>query len=319
MRLRFCFPIVVAVLWLSLAAGVPACLAAEKTVGLMWTTKSGIAKRTAIAFVDRMREIAPEVKVIERSQLSAGVDAEQVFRELEGSTDGVVYLRSAGAQFLAKAQAKVPCFVGACNNPEELGAIKNLAAPEGNMTGVTYFVPYEKRFEAIRSLFPSVKSVALILERGHPVAPLEQKGTQEQCRRLGIAYHEVVASSAKELPGGMEMVADKVDLFIAGATRLAIDNITVQATVANRHKKPIFSYTDGRTMLGATAELAADDVKLGRMLADSVVDVVVNGKAVGDVPVKMDQEPALVVNETMVRILGLAIPEQVMKKARMVK
>ncbi len=318
MRRRL-FLTMIAVVLVAFVAGVVECAAAEKTVGLMWTTKSGIAKRTAVAFLETMREIAPDVKVIERSQLSAGVDAEAVFRELEGSTDGVVFLRSAGAQFLAKANAKVPCFVGACNSPQELGAIRNLDAPEGNITGVTYFVPYVQRFEAIRSLFPGTKRLALVVEKGHPVTPLEQKGTQEECRRLGIEYSEVLVSSAKELAPEMEKVADKVDLFVAGATRLAIDNITVQVSVANRYKRPIFSYADGRTKLGATAELAADDAKLGRMLAESVVEVVVKGKPVKAVPVRMDPQPELVINETMVKTLGLEIPEEVLKKARVVK
>ncbi|MEW6348019.1 MAG: ABC transporter substrate binding protein [Thermodesulfobacteriota bacterium] len=318
MERRICL-VLIAVVWMGLAVGALESIAAEKTIGLMWTTKSGIAKRTAVAFIERMREIAPDVKVIERSQLPAGVDVEQVFKDLEGSTDAVVFLRSMGAQFLAKAPLKGPAFIGACNNPQELGVIKNLASPEGNITGVTYFVPYEQRFEAIRSLFPRVKSLALALERGHPVAPLEQSGTREQCLRLGIAYHEVQASTAKELDAEMEKVADKVDLFVAGATRLAIDNITVQTTVANRHNKPIFSYTDGRTKLGATAELAANDLKLGRMLAESVVDVVVKGRPVREVPVKMDPQPELVINETMVKILGLDIPAEIMKKATIVK
>jgi putative tryptophan/tyrosine transport system substrate-binding protein len=89
--------------------------------------------------------------------------------------------------------------------------------------------------------------------------------------------------------------------------------------VTNPAKRPIFSYAADRAEKGATAELAADDDKLGRMLAESVVDVVVNKKPISQVPVKMDPSPKLIINEGQMRALNLKFPEAILKNARMVK
>ncbi len=291
----------------------------EKTVCLMWVSKSGMAKRVADGFFRRMEVIAPEVRIIQRVQLSGEEDAAAVLRELGPVVDGIVYLRSPGAEHLARAHLNKPCFVGACNSPGELGVVKNMEAPEGNITGVTYYIPYEKRFEAIKEVFPQAKSVALLAEAGHPATAVERAGTRAQCQRLGMMYHEAVAPDLRELETAMEKLASDVDLFLSAATRLTIDSITLQTSIANRYGKPIFSFAEGRTRMGATAELAADDVKLGSMLADSVVDVVVRGKPVRDVPVKTDPAPVLVINESMVKQLGLEVPEATLKKARLVK
>ena len=49
------------------------------------------------------------------------------------------------------------------------------------------------------------------------------------------------------------------------------------------------------------------------------MDVVVNKKPISQVPVKMDPNPQLIINEGQIRVLGLKFPDTIMKNARMVK
>jgi putative ABC transport system substrate-binding protein len=209
--------------------------------------------------------------------------------------------------------------VGATNNPLYLGAVNSLSAPQRNVTGVTYFIPYENRFRVIKSLFPDIKSLALLVQNGHPSAPIDQQGTKAQCRLLNIAYHEVVVSTPEELIQKAGDLADKVDLFVIGNQALIIDNTVSLLAVSNKSKTPIFSYADKAVKSGAVAGLSADDWKLGTMLADSVIAVVVNGKPVSSVPVKMDPEPKLLINKAMMGSLGLSFPPDVLTKAEVIQ
>jgi putative ABC transport system substrate-binding protein len=293
--------------------------AAEKQVAVIWEGKSGMTKRVHMGFMHRMRAIGPEVKIINRVELPSIQDAEKAFRELEPTVDGIVFLRSSGAEFLGKANPKVPSFVGGCNNPVDLGAVKQLDAPEGNVTGVTYFIPYEKRFEVLKKMFPAAKSIGIVLQKGHPATPIDQKGTKEQCDRLGLAYQEVVAENANQLLQGAEALADKVQVLIISATGLVIDNTVNLVGIQNRKKVPLFSYAEGRAKLGALAELAARDEELGSMLADSVVDVVAKGKRVAQVPVKMDPKPSLVINDGIAKMLNVSVPSELQGQVQLVQ
>ncbi len=287
----------------------------------MWVGQAGMAKRVATGFLQRMKETAPNVEIVQHRELKDMQQGGQIFTQYETSSDGIVFLRSNGAEFLGRLSSppKVPCFVGGCNNPQELGAIRNLDAPEGMITGVTYFIPFEKRFQVIKQLFPNIKSVGLLLQKGHPAAPIDQQGTIAQCSRNGIGYHEVAAENLNQLLDGTKQLSGKVDVFILSSTALVLDNLMSLLAITNPSKTPIFSYAADRAEIGATAELAADDEKLGRMLADSVADVVVNKKPISQVPVKMDPNPQLIINEGQIRVLGLKIPDTIMKHARMVK
>ena len=179
---------------------------------------------------------------------------------------------------------------------------------------MTYFIPYDKRFDVIMKLFPNLKSVALLVEKGHPSGPIEQAGTRGECEKRAIAYNEVVASDLSELLKKIKETG-KVDLYIVTNTRLIMDRLGSLLPVANAAKTPIFSFAEKPVKDGAVAGIAADDQKLGRMLAESVVDVVVNGKPVKSLPVKMDTDPKVSVNEAMMKALGLNFPEAIMKKA----
>jgi putative ABC transport system substrate-binding protein len=266
-----------------------------------------------------LKEIAPDIHTQLRRNLKDIKEAEQVFREFETTMDAIVFLRSTGAQFLATADPKVPAFVGACNNPAELGAVKNLNSPEGKITGVTHFVPFETRFKVISSLFPNVKSVALLLQKGHPGSAIDAEGTRAECAKRGIAYHQVMASNLGELVEEMKKLRGKVDLFIISTTKLAFSNATSIVGEAMVSKTPVFSYMSGCADKGAVADLFVDQIKQGQMLAESVAAVLVKGQPISRVPVLMESNPKVVINEASMRVLGLKFPDAILKDAKIVQ
>jgi putative ABC transport system substrate-binding protein len=294
-------------------------MAQEKSIAIMWVGKSGMAKRVMSGFLARQKEQEPDLKVELEPEIESMSKAAKLYHGFESKMDGIVFLRSSGAEFLGTVSPKVPSFVGACNNPLYLGAVNSLSSPQGKITGVTYFIPYENRFRVIKSLFPEAKSVALLAQKGHPSTPIDQQGTKAQCGLLNMEYHEAVVSSPDELIKKAGELAPDVDLLIIGNQALIIDNTVSLLAVSNKSNTPIFSYADKAVKSGAVAGLSADDWKLGAMLADIVIAVVVNGRKVSQVPVKMDPEPKLLINKAMMGALGLNFPEEIMQKAEIIK
>jgi len=94
-----------------------------------------------------------------------------------------------------------------------------------------------------------------------------------------------------------------------------MDSVTSLLPITNVTKTPMFSYADKPVKSGAVAGIAADDIKLGAMLAESVVDVMVRDKPIAQVPVKLDPQPKLTVNDGMMRSLGFNFPEAILKEA----
>jgi len=292
-------------------------LAAPKTIGLMWVGKSGMADAVTRGFLTRLEQIAPEVKVDVKMNLADMQEGERVFQAFEKQKDGIVFLRSTGARFMGKHPPSVPSFFGGCNNPVALGALKNMETPEGNVTGVTYYLPHSQILDVFQSLFPEAKSLVLLLEKGHPSTAVDRKGTRAACEKRGIKYQEAVCATKQELVLAVKKMRNEADLMIIGNQALIIDNAKMVVTVAK--DTPVTSYAKNAVKLAALAGLVPDDFKLGEMLADSVFDVVVKGKKIKNVPVKTDPSPGLLINHKTMAKLKIEFPQKIMETATIIK
>lgn len=316
MRIVFSFLLAMGAMTLCLEQTV--CHAAEKKIAIMWVGKAEQCNLWTRYFLARLKTVAPDMKVTLKMDLPDMATGEKVFRELESQMDGIVFLRSNGAKFLGKANPKVPCFVGNTNNPQELGTIQNLDAPEGNITGATHYLPFDKRFAAIKTLFPNAKRIGLLLEKGHPGSLIDQKGTREQCEKLGLEYHEFTAANKDELLKGAKDMVGKVDVIIMSSTAVVHDHTEDLVPICRAAKIPLLAYADSPVARGALASVGARPEVMGAKLADMVVDVVVKGKPVSQEPVAMDPDPRISLNEEAMEALALKLPPSVLRQARIV-
>lgn len=292
---------------------------ADKKVAIMWSGHSGRAERVLEGFMEEMSRSAPNLRLIISRDIRPMEEAEKRFKEFEATVDGIVFLRSNGAKFLARANPKIPCFFGACNNPVELGVVKSLSEPEGKLTGETYFIPFEKCFEVIQQMFPQAKRIGYLGEKGHSGTPIEQRDISQECSRRHLEYHEVIADSVRDLVTKLENLVPQVDLILLGNESLIFDHVIDIVAVANKTKTPLFGFMDKVVQRGAVAGLVTHDQTEGAMLAESVVDVVVKGKPVSQVPVKTCAMPIIMVNRGMAEFLGISVPSSLLPRVTWVE
>lgn len=286
-------------------------------IGVAWAGKSGMANRVADGFAKGIAEFAPDLKIEYHKELDSVEALAEVAGRFQQEKQGMVILRSNGAEWLGQNPPTIPTFIGGCNHPGELGAVKNLDAPEGNITGVTYFLPVRTQFETFRAILPGLKSVLLLVDPSNPSAAIDREGTREVCTAMGIAYNEKACGSKEEIVAAVQEYQGKVEAMIIGSQATIIDNTT--AAVETAGSTPVFSFSSKPVKDGAVGGFVADDVQLGRMLAQSVADVMVNGKAIKDVPVKVDPKPIFYVNVKSAQRLGLEIPYEILETATLVE
>ncbi len=286
--------------------------AADKSVGILWFGKSGLAKQVMTGFIKQMGEKAPDIKLEFKPDLPNPEAAEPIYAEWQKSKNVIVFLRSNGATYMKKNPPQVPGLVGACNNPQELGVVEKLEAPEGNITGVSYYIPIANQLAVYKQIFPNLKTIGLLLEKGHPSTPIESTGTQAACPALGLTYMEAVCADKTELLQKTKELADKCDLLIIGTQSLILDNCKGEKPVVSYSDKPIEQHA-------ALCGLAADNSKLGQMLADSAIALLNDGKKVSEVPVKFDPEPQFLVCPALVERYKVELPEALKAKAVFVK
>lgn len=295
--------------------GVLSALSFTIEFGVLWDTKSSKTDVTYEAFAAKMSQIAPEINIELKKELKDMNEVSAQYNEWTKTKSGIAVLRSSGAKFLAKNGAPIPSFVGVCNNPADLGVVSNINdEPKKNITGVTYYISAEKQLRMLKLFIPNLKSIALITEKGHPSGPIDQNDTKLACEKLKIDYQSIEIASTNDIQPMVSQLTDKVDAFVLGTQVLVFDNTKMIMAAAG--EKPCLSYSLDAVKKGALAGLAADDVKQGEMLAESVVEVLVHKTPVSAVKIKTADIPMLYVNKATLDELGLLVPASLSKTAK---
>jgi len=292
---------------------------AGKKVGVMWIGKSGMCEQVVSGFTDFLQKNAPEITVEYQKDLPDEAAALDVFNRFQEEMDGVVFLRSSGATFLANHPSKKPAFVGACTNPIELGVTKSLKEPSMNITGVTYYIPVKQTLSVLLKVFPNLKRVGLLVQDGHPSTRIDAEETRSACETEKIECHIIHCSKPEDLePAIKSMTEKKVDMIILGNQNLFIDNASIAAQFTGNI--PLISLAEKPVIeKHALCGLVPDDIKLGKMLGDAVVRVVKLDREISRVPFQDDPKPGFVVNMALAKKLGITIPETIFKYAKKIE
>lgn len=289
--------------------------AENKKIGVLWYEKSGMAKRVLSGFMEVFKQKAPDVDLELKINLKNKDAAKKVYDDFQAGKDAILFLRSSGATFMKEFPTRIPGFIGAANNPEILGVIADNSKPQNNITGVTYYIKADKKLEVFKKVFPELKSVGLIVEGKHPSAAVDAAETKAACEAMGIGFELAKIADKGEVLKSAKELAGKVSLIILGNQTLVSDNSKDVASVIG--SVPMVSYMEKPVEAGdAVCALAADDEKLGRMLAESVYDVVVNGKKVEEIPVKFDPEPKFLLSEKAMKKWNVKVPEELLGTAK---
>lgn len=192
-----------------------------------------------------------------------------------------------------------------------------MESPQGLVTGVTYYIPIIETIESFMLLHPYMDSILLLSQANYVSSAIDWEGTEQACIEFGFRCEQAMAGSREELK---EVILEKGHLFSAivmGNQSRIFDNTDV--IIENNSETPLFSYAAKGVAKGAAGGVIADDHKLGGMLADSLVDVIINGKKVSEVPVKIDDEPVLMVNIEAITRYGLDFPASLLNVAEIIE
>jgi putative ABC transport system substrate-binding protein len=298
-----------------LAASLTTAQAME--IGVAWLGKSGMASSVRAGFEEGMKELLPDANLEVRPDLADADTLQKAINDYETSKTAMVILRSNGAKILGKHGPKIPSFIGGANHPGQLGVISNLEAPEGNITGVTYYLDYLVRMESFMAVVPNVTKVHMLVEEGHAGSQVDIDGTLEACKTLNLTCtHSVVKGRDQALA---DLAGHKDASMIIIGNQAGLYDKNMGAFLAEMGSVPVVSYAAGAVKLGALTSLAADDHQLGRLLALKVVEVVSGGKSVHDVPVGYDEDPTLLVNMATLSSLNLELEPEILEGAQLIE
>jgi putative tryptophan/tyrosine transport system substrate-binding protein len=214
------------------------------------------------------------------------------------------------AQAAKAATSTIPIVFTSGGDAVQLGLVRSLARPGGNVTGVSFLNDElsAKRLSLLHDLVPKAEVIALLLNPSFVDASDQVKGAQDAARSIGLSLEVVAARNEHEIDNAF---ARTVELR-AGALIVAADPFmfgrreTIVTLAANHGLPAIYNL---REFVRAGGLMSYDtSITDAYRQAGVYVGRILKGARPGDLPVVQPTRFEFAVNLKAAKALGLTVP-----------
>jgi len=213
-----------------------------------------------------------------------------------------------------RASPSIPIVMaGAAIDPVSSGLAKSLAAPGGNVTGIT--VPgahlASKSLELVRELRGPTGRIGVLANGADPFTPALLKTLTDAAQLLDIRLSMTTVRSRDEYAAAFSAWrASRIDAVFVQPS-LATDHA---AALALSHGLASFSFVRVFASSGGLLSYAARSSEIARRSAD-YIDRILRGEDPARLPVEQAKSYDLVLNLRTARALGISVPNLLMLRA----
>jgi len=218
---------------------------------------------------------------------------------------------SYAAQVAKAASTTVPIVFGVSDDPVRLGLVTNLARPDGNATGINFFVQEAtaKRLGLLHDLVPKAVRIAVLVNPANvPTAEATLRVIPEAARAIGLQIQVLNASTSRDIDAAFAtMVRDGTDALLVNADAFFGTRVVQFATLAARHGIPAAYAARAFTDVGGLMSYGASATDAVRQVGVYAGQILKGVKPV-DLPVLQSSKFEFVINLQTARALGLEVP-----------
>jgi putative tryptophan/tyrosine transport system substrate-binding protein len=207
-----------------------------------------------------------------------------------------------------RATTTIPIVMAISGDAPSTGLVTNLALPEANVTGSTYFLSElnAKRLQWLKDIFPTVTKIAALSNPNNPVSKPIMATMQSMAANLKISVEQFKVAAPTEFGTAFAaMAAGRIDAVVVtedgefAASHRAISDLAIAKML------PSIGTTEF-AVAGGLIGYGANILELYRR-AGYFVDRIIKGSKPADLPIERPTSFELVINLKTAKLLGLTI------------
>ncbi|WP_018752486.1 ABC transporter substrate-binding protein [Paenibacillus sanguinis] len=212
--------------------------------------------------------------------------------------DLVLAIATPPAQAVAQQVKNSPILFAAVTDPLDAKLVDNLDRPGGNISGASDTNPeaITKLMNFIATHFTEVKSVGLVLNQGEPNAVIMASHAEKALEAHGIKLVKASVTNTSEVKQAAESLVGRVDALYITLDNTVVEAVSTIIQVANNNDLPFFSSDRDTVEHGAFATVGFKYYDHGYQVGEMAVEVLKNGKQVGDLKVTVPDKLDLILN-----------------------
>ena len=218
----------------------------------------------------------------------------------------------------AKAATKtIPIVFVTGDDPVQLGFVKSLSRPEGNITGVTFYSGTlgAKQVEFLHEIVPKATAIGILVNPSNPAADEHIKVAQIASAALRLQLHVAKSPSEGDFdPAFAFLIQQQVGALVIGGDALFTSQHARIAALAARHALPTIHFAREYVAAGGLMSYGSNvrdayrqvGVYAGRLL---------RGAKPADLPVMLPTKFELAINLKTAKTLGLTMAPTLLDRA----
>jgi len=195
--------------------------------------------------------------------------------------DVIVAIPTIAAQAVMSAtkDTDIPVVFSSVTDPLSAKLVTNLKAPDGNVTGVSNFVPVEPQFKLFKRALPTLKTLGIVYNPGEANSTALNALMEKAAASFDLTLVVATASKSSDVLGATQSLCGKVDAVFVNNDNTALSAFKSVVKAAQACGIPAFVSDIDIADQGALAALGPDQREVGRQTARMVDFILKNPEA----------------------------------------
>lgn len=246
--------------------------------------------------------------------------ASQIVSSLKGQVDLAIAIATPIAQACYNGFSdNTPIVFAAVSDPVGAGLIKNIDAPEGNITGTSDAIQVDSILDKALLIDPELDELGFIYNPAEANSVSNKNKIEAYCASHEIAFNAASISAAGEMKEIASALINRVDAVFVTDDNTVASAMSVLGEECRKAKKPCYVGADSMVKDGGMFSIGIDYTVLGEETGQMAIDIL-KGKKISEVPVKIyDEDLKIYLNKAYVDEIGITIPSSILEDPNLVE
>jgi putative ABC transport system substrate-binding protein len=232
----------------------------------------------------------------------------------ETGADVVLALGTSAARLVKDAGTSIPSVFSMVSEPAQSGLLNSDSADGTPMTGVCLDVPVENQFKSLLDVVPRARKIGVIYNPEESQFMVDEARHAANRMGLGLVTYEV--HSEAEVHEGLNSLRPRIDALWLVSDRTVLTTTSLQYVFlfAFQTNLPLMGVSEHFVRMGALVAVGPDYYDVGSQSGEFAAQIL-GGRNPEELPVASPRKVQLSLNLRTAEIIGLRIPEVVVRKA----
>ena len=293
---------------------------APKTIGIVQLVEHDALDAANRGITDALKERGVTMEIDRQNAQADQSNLRNIAQRFVSHNYPLIFaIATPAAQTVANATSTTPIVATAVTDFAVAKLVKDNNKPGTNVTGSSDKNPIAAQTELLLKLVPNAKTVGTIYNSSEINSQLQIDILRKELEKHGVALAEATISSVNDIQQAAQSLVGKVDVMYVPTDNVVASSMPTLYRVTQAAKLAVVAGEAGMVRSGATATVAVDYYNLGKIAGNMGADILEGKAKPQDMPIRYQTEFNVVLNEPVVKELGLTVPEDVAKNVTWVK